>query len=155
MIVLESSITIHTTSARQNTFSLIVLLVWDYAVGFNGFSAARGSWNSISAVLQLLTQSLWYNFFVIHSLWLYRTLNVLHLSNNGESQNCNVESEKTEKHTLMLCFLNIMFVFQQGCRQGTRRMGHRFITGPTHNIHCMSLKREIFVVAVYSLIFIS
>lgn len=37
MIVLESYITIHITSAWQNTFSLIVLLVWDYAVGFNSF----------------------------------------------------------------------------------------------------------------------
>ena len=32
-------ITIHITSVRQRTFSLIVLLVWDYAVGFDRFSS--------------------------------------------------------------------------------------------------------------------
>lgn len=57
----KARITIHIIFARQKTLVLIVLLVWDYTAGFNGFSAAHRSWHPINAVLQLQSESLWWD----------------------------------------------------------------------------------------------
>lgn len=58
MIILEGYITIHITSVGQKTSSLIVLLFWDYAAGFNRFSTTH--WSQCSSTITH-SESLWHN----------------------------------------------------------------------------------------------